>query len=493
MPRQIHEEKTQVIRDGLELPDICSGDSYCGIAQAEAGDGTPFSFRLSQMLHSTTLSRISEFKKKQENTATPVCLILLLWFCTAVHPVAAQEVEMGTPTRLALFLDCDFCDETFIRQEMSYLDHVRDREVADVHVLVTREGTGSGGEAQIIDVIGLGIFDGLDFSTVFNTPANATEAEERTGFLRTLEAALVPYLMQTPMRDRLRVDIAPSKVDPVDQKPTTEDPWNHWTIETYADGSADFESRQRSFDTRYGVYVSRVTEEWKLQLRPFFNYNYDRFEREEGTITSTAQRNGFTSYAVRSISPHWSVGAYGDVLTSTFSNVDWRYRFMGAVEWSLYSYREANRRQLTVAYRLGASHISYQDTTIYNETKQQLPQHLLNGGYRVVQPWGGIEVGVNASQYLHDLSRYSILFNAGFEIRVTKGLSVEIGGFLELIHDQINLPKGSADLEEVLLRRRQLETNYEAGLSFGFRYRFGSLLNNVVNTRFGGIGNRDRF
>ena len=60
-------------------------------------------------------------------------------------------------------------------------------------------------------------------------------------------------------------------------------------------------------------------------------------------------------------------------------------------------------------------------------------------------------------------------------------------------YDQINLPKGDADLEEVLLRRRQLETNYEASVSFGFRYRFGSVLNNVVNPRFGGIGNRDRF
>jgi hypothetical protein len=452
-----------------------------------------FSFSPSQMLHSTTLPYIRNFKKKQRNTTTPVCLIVLLWFCAALHPVEAQELEMGTPTRLALFLDCDFCDETFIRQEMPYLDHVRDREVADVHVLVTREGTGSGGEAQIIDVIGLGIFEGLDFSTVFNTPANTTEAEERNGFLQTLEAALVPYLIQTPIRDRLRVNIALSEVDAVDQTQTTEDPWNHWTIETYADGSADFESSQRSFDTRYGVYVSRVTEDWKLQFRPFFNYNYDQFEREEGTITSTARRDGFTSYAVRSISPHWSAGAYGDIFTSTFSNVDWRYRFMGAVEWNLYPYREANRRQLTVAYRLGASHITYRDTTIYNEIEQVLPQHLLNAGYEVVQPWGGIEIGVNASQYLHDLSHNSLQFDAEFEVRITRGLSVEVGGFLELIHDQINLPRGNADLEDVLLRRRQLETNYEAGISFGFRYRFGSLLNNVVNPRFGGIGNRDRF
>ncbi|MFD2531033.1 hypothetical protein ACFSVN_01075 [Gracilimonas halophila] len=452
-----------------------------------------FSFSPSHLLYLVTLPWIRNFKKRIEHVTTAVCLIVFLWFCAGINPASAQGVEMATPTRLALFLDCDFCDETFMRQEMPYLDHVRDREVADVHVLVTSESTGSGGEARTIDVIGLGIFEGLDFSTVFNAPADATEAEDRDGFLQTLEAALVPYLMQTPIRDRLRVDIAPSEVSTTGQTLITEDPWNHWTIEVYADGSADFESQQRSYDTRYGVYVSRVTEDWKLQFRPFFNYNYDRFEREEGTITSTARRDGFTSYAVRSISPHWSAGAYGDVLTSTFSNVDWRYRFMGAMEWNLYPYREANRRQLTVAYRLGASHITYRDTTIYNEIEELLPQHLLNAGYEVVQPWGGIEIGVNASQYLHDLSRNSLQFDAEFEVRITRGLSVEVGGFLEIIHDQINLPKGNADLEDVLLRRRQLETNYEAGISFGFRYRFGSLLNNVVNPRFGGIGNRDRF
>ena len=166
---------------------------------------------------------------------------------------------------------------------------------------------------------------------------------------------------------------------------------------------------------------------------------------------------------------------------------------MPAIEWSLYPYREATRRQLTVAYRVGASHISYQDTTIYNETEQLLPEHLLNAGYVVIQPWGEVDIGINASQYLHDLSRHSVQFNGAIDVRVTQGLSVEIGGSLELIHDQLNLPKGDAGLEEVLLRRRQLETNYEAGLSFGFRYRFGSIFNNVVNTRFGGIGNRDRF
>ena len=408
-------------------------------------------------------------------------------------PLVAQDQELLLPERLAMFLDCDFCDGTFIRQEMPYIDHVRDREVADVHVLITRERTGSGGRAHALALIGLDAFDGQTFSHAVTTTADATDAEERDMLLEGIEVGLVPFLLQTPLRRFLAVEV---KDQPANQPRTgasSQDRWNSWTISMYADGNADFESNQRSFDTRYGIYISRVTDDWKLQLRPFFNYNYDRFDQEEGIIESTARRDGVTSYAVKSISPHWSIGGFADVLTSTYANVDWRYRAMAALEWSYFPYREAQRRQLTITYRIGASDITYRDSTIYNKIEELLPQHLLNTDFQLVQPWGDVFLGFNASQYLHKPSRYSLQVFASLDIRVTQGLSVEIGGSFERINDQINLTKGSADLEEVLLRRRQLETNYEAGFRFGFRYRFGSTLNNVVNTRLNGVGNRDRF
>lgn len=433
-------------------------------------------------------------KNPRRGALMVVCLAILATLTGTPQKAAGQApgaVEM--PERVAVFLDCGFCNETFIRQEMAYVDWVRDRQVADVHVLVTDQQTGAGGEAQTFDVIGLGPFLGMDYTTVYTTNVSATEDEEREGFLRTLQAVLVPYLMQTPMGQLVRVDVADAEEAGAVQARPQDDPWDFWTIEIYADGSADFESQQQAFDTRYGIYANRVTENWKIQLRPFFNYNYDRFEREDETITSTSRRDGFTSYAVRSISPHWSVGGFGDLFTSTFDNVDIRYRLMPAVEWSLFPYREATRRQLTVAYRAGFSHITYRDTTIYNEIEQLLPEHTLNAGYEVTQPWGQIDVGVNGSQYLHDLSRYSVRFNGSVDVRITQGLSIELGGNVAFIHNQLNLPRGDADLEEVLLRRRQLETNYQAGLSFGFRYRFGSIYNNVVNPRFGGGGGQDRF
>jgi len=53
------------------------------------------------------------------------------------------------------------------------------------------------------------------------------------------------------------------------------------------------------------------------------------------------------------------------------------------------------------------------------------------------------------------------------------------------IHDQLGLVKGGVSAEEVLLRRRELETQYSYYASIGFSYTFGSIYNNVVNPRFG--------
>jgi hypothetical protein len=404
------------------------------------------------------------------------------------RPASAQQngTQSYTADRLAVFLDCaQGCPTTFVRQEMTMVDYVRDRELAHVHVLVTEQNTGAGGEAITFDLIGLGAFEGMDYSTVFTTSANATEDEERNGFLRTLQMALVPYLMQTPFADRMTLDIEDLEEGLVQAVPT-DDPWKSWTIEIYGDGEADFESSQYSVDARYGVFVERVTEQWKIQLRPYFNYNYDKFEREDETITSTSRRDGFDSYVIKSISPHWSVGLFGDLFTSTFDNIDMRYRAMPAVEYSVYPYREATRRQLTVAYRIGGSHVSYNDTTIYDEISEMLPEHSLSAAYEVTQPWGEIDVGMEATQFINDGSKYSVEFGGGIEVRLTRGLSVDFGGQFELVNNQLNLPKGDATLDEVLLRRRQLATDYEASIGFGFTYRFGSIYNNVVNTRFGG-------
>ena len=53
----------------------------------------------------------------------------------------------AAPPAVRVFVDCPSgCDSTYIRKELNFVDHVRDREVADVHILITAERAGGGGE-----------------------------------------------------------------------------------------------------------------------------------------------------------------------------------------------------------------------------------------------------------------------------------------------------------------------------------------------------------
>ena len=57
-----------------------------------------------------------------------------------------------------------------------------------------------------------------------------------------------------------------------------------------------------------------------------------------------------------------------------------------------------------------------------------------------------------------------------------------------MIHNQLSLVKGGASTEEILLRRKQIKTQYYIFTHFSITYTFGSIYSNVVNPRFGGSG-----
>ena len=75
----------------------------------------------------------------------------------AQQPAAADSAATGKPR---VFIDCERCDLDFLRDDIAWIDHVRDRAVADVHVLVTAQRTGSGGTEYTANFIGLRQFSG---------------------------------------------------------------------------------------------------------------------------------------------------------------------------------------------------------------------------------------------------------------------------------------------------------------------------------------------
>jgi hypothetical protein len=77
------------------------------------------------------------------------------------------------------------------------------------------------------------------------------------------------------------------------------------------------------------------------------------------------------------------------------------------------------------------------------------------------------------------------VINGSLSIRLVKGLNLTLRGNYQQIRDQLNLPLGDYTLDEILLTRKELQTDYEYSFSVGIRFTFGSVYSNVVNPRFG--------
>src|SRR5687767_8164944 len=128
---------------------------------------------------------------------------LLIHYIPAGAQTPAADSASAQPLRV--FLDCSACDFDFLRTEIKYIDYVRDRKDADVHVLVTTQRNSSGGEDFQLEYIGVGAFEGQTRTLRYSSGGTDTSDERRRGFSRTFGLGLVPYLFGSQALDRLRV------------------------------------------------------------------------------------------------------------------------------------------------------------------------------------------------------------------------------------------------------------------------------------------------
>ena len=68
--------------------------------------------------------------------------------------VADVVVDARAGTLLRVFAECNVCEEDYLRQQLAFVNLVRDRMLADVHVLVTSLPSGGGGEQFSIELTG---------------------------------------------------------------------------------------------------------------------------------------------------------------------------------------------------------------------------------------------------------------------------------------------------------------------------------------------------
>lgn len=411
-------------------------------------------------------------------------LNLLLFFTFITYSSAfaqGQTEQTDEENTITVFLDCRGCNETYIRNEISYVNFVRDKEDAQVHLLVTRQWTGSGGREFTLRFLGSENFEGRNDTLKFISLESDTQDEERRGLVKFVKIGLMPYLTQTDVVNNLDVSYQQSR-----QIQTTEkdDRWNNWVFELSARSYFNGDENRENIFLSGGVSARRITEDWKIRSGYDYDYNRRSFTRDGVTNIYTTIGHRFNMLLVRSLSDHWSAGFFGNARNSTRDNLDLQISGAPAVEYNIFPYAEYAQHEISFLYTLSAGYYDYEEITIFNKTEEYLVEQRLTSRLEFTQPWGQIEGRLAASSYLHDFNKNRLDVNIEFDIRVFRGLSVNLSGRYAWINNQLAVPAGDINDAEQLLNLRQQSTSYSFGGSVGIEYTFGSIYNNVVNPRF---------
>jgi hypothetical protein len=383
-------------------------------------------------------------------------------------------------------MDCSDCDMDFIRTEITFVNYVRDRKEAQVHVLVTTQPTAGGGTEYTIFLMGQQEFGGLVDTLEYFSKKTDTQDDIRRGLVKSLKMGLVRYASRTPIAEYLSVSFQ-QKVEPT----AVIDVWNNWVFSVSVNGFFNGERRSKYASLGGSLSASHVTPDWKVKmsLRASYNENkYDVGDDVEDWIFSFSRSQYLNALLVRSLDEHWSVGAIGSAYSSTFSNIDLSVNVLPALEFNVFPYSESTSREFRFLYKLGVGNNKYSEETIYEKTSEIVFTEALSATFVVKQPWGSVTTSLQGSHYFHDLQRNRLDLSCYLSLKLLKGLSLDLFGDISRVHDQVSLPKGGASYEEILLQRKELETQYSYFGTIGLSYTFGSIFSNVVNPRFGSEG-----
>ncbi len=418
---------------------------------------------------------------------------LALLFCLALHLPAIGQSNTDTNSTDADSLNLDFINvyldgaffyQDYIKQEITFVNYVRDRFKADVHVLMSGQSTGSGGVDYNIFLLGANRFAGKNDTLHYIAGTNDTDDEIRQGLTQVIKMGLLPYVAK--IKTDLPITITYSGASTSTEK-QEDDKWNGWVYSISSYGNANITANVTSYYISGFLSAKKITEDWKILANTGINFNTDIFDLGDGE-QFIGNNNSLNSNVtiVKSINDHWSVGGEAFHTSSTYSNYDNYFSVSPAIEYNVFPYSENATRLLTIFYKIGPEYQDYTDTTLFGQTSAYLLRERLDISLSLTQKWGTLAMGVNGSNYFHDLSKNGAGMFASFNWRIVEGLN--FNGFItfDFINDQLNLADGDLSDEEILLQISEQQTNFSFFTYFGLSYTFGSIYNNVVNPRFEG-------
>ena len=395
-------------------------------------------------------------------------LILLLLFI----PLAS----FGQNNKLKAYLDCR-CDQNYLKQQTSFLDHVRDQNLADIEIFILDVRNPTGTRSFEIKIDGNNEYQEISSSVLVSGYANDTSSTLRDKLLNKLKLALVPFLDKANYN--LNVDVDSN----FDDLTVNDDKWKNWVFELSGSYNDDKEETRKTNRYELEFEVDKLTPDWRIGMEIKRNESKGKYFSNDDVYTSSRKTTSFSGRVVKSVSDHFSAGVFLGAYQNTYENIDLNRYIAPAIEYSFYPYRDVLSKEITLAYRIGVGKRNYIEKTIYGYEKQKLSSQTLSLNIRFRQKWGNISSYLNATQFLNDGTKKRFSLRGDLDLRVFEGLAVRFSGNINLIREQYSLAAVSNSIEELLLQQRQIATDYKTNFSVGLSYTFGSIYNSVINTR----------
>ena len=378
--------------------------------------------------------------------------------------------------KISAYIDCR-CDENYIKQETSFLEYVRDQDLADVEIFIRDERNPTGSQSFEIKIDGNNEYEEISSTAMAIGYANDTSSTLREKLLNKLKLALVPFLDKANYN--LKLDIESNFEDLT----VYDDKWKNWVFELSGSYNNDKEESRQTNRYRIEFEIDKLTEDWRIGMEITRDESNRKFISNDNEYKSNRKTTSFRGRIVRSISDHFSAGGFFGIYQNTYENIDLNSYIAPAIEYSLYPYKDVLSKEITLAYRIGFGKRNYIEKTIYGYEKQQLSSQTLSLNIRFRQKWGNISSYLNATQFLNDGTKKRFSLRSDLDIRLYEGLAVRFSGNINLIREQYSLAAGNTSIEDLLLQQREIATDYRTNFSIGLSYTFGSIYNSIINTR----------
>lgn len=382
-----------------------------------------------------------------------------------------------------VYLDCSSCDVTYIRTNITFVNYVRDQDDASIYLNITDQRTGGGGREYTLIFSEIGPTNGRIDTLRYSSSSSDTNDEQRIGLNRHIKIGLIPYVTQTLAIRNL--DIFYDTPEVTEDTEEIEDPWDNWIFDVNLRSNMSGEASEFNFGLYSGLEAERTTHIWKIRGRIRGEIRRRNVELTNRTLNVNRDWGDYWGMAGYSISDHATIALFSSARFSKPNNIALESYIAPAIEYNFFPYDEFQQRRFVVQYQVTPSYRRYFNTTVFLKDSELIMNHELSSRLRYDQRWGRIDIRMSGMHFFHDSSINRFEVNPSFNIRIIRGLSVSLSGRYRIINDQLSL-EAQVDPSDPdnIIRGTQRPTSYDYSISFGLSYTFGSIYNNIVNSRF---------